>query len=91
MRDLQPAFECNSLRLMASLAARGSCIAFQPPIGVEHDIADGRLVWIPLTDKRLAVDRLVVVRRQGQQGRIATDAFLEIAGGHLPAARIVRK
>ena len=28
-------FECNSLRLMATLARLNQCIAFQPPIGIE--------------------------------------------------------
>ena len=52
-RKVRPAFECNSLRLMASLARRGSCIAFQTPIGIEQELAGSELVWIPLTDKRL--------------------------------------
>lgn len=55
-RRVRPAFECNSLRLMASLARRGSCIAFQTPIGIEQELQTGTLVWIPLTDKRLPLD-----------------------------------
>jgi DNA-binding transcriptional LysR family regulator len=90
-RKFEPAFECNSLRLMASLARRGSCIAFQTPIGIERELAAGNLVLVPLTDKRLSADRLMIVRRQGQKGRLAADALLEIALGRLPAARSVRK
>jgi DNA-binding transcriptional LysR family regulator len=84
-RKVRPAFECNSLRLMASLARRGSCIAFQTPIGIEQELAGGELVWIPLTDKRLPVDRLNVVRRQGLGARPALDAFLDIAKSRLAA------
>ncbi|MBI2720445.1 MAG: LysR family transcriptional regulator [Rhizobiales bacterium] len=90
-RGVAPAFECNSLRLMASLARRGSCIAFQTVIGIEQDIAAGTLVFVPLSDKRLPADRLMVVRRQGQKGRLAPDAFLAVAMKHLPPERIVRK
>jgi len=53
---------------MASLARRGSCIAFQTPIGIERELAEKTLVYVPLTDKRLPADRLMVVRRQGPQG-----------------------
>ena len=90
-RDLQPAFECNSLRLMATLARSGSCVAFQTPIGIESDIAAGSLVWIVLADKRLPADRLMLVRRLGEKGRLATEAFIEIARRYVPASKPVRK
>ena len=78
-RKLRPAFECNSLRLMASLARRGSCIVFQTVIGIEQELAAGTLVFVPLTDKRLPVDRLRLLARQGASGRPAAEAFLAIA------------
>jgi DNA-binding transcriptional LysR family regulator len=87
----RPAFECNSLRLMASLARRGSCIAFQTTVGIERELADGGLVWIPLTDRRLALDRLTIVRRPGQLGRVATDALLDLVLARLPVGKVVRK
>jgi hypothetical protein len=76
---------------MASLARRGSCIAFQTPIGIERDLAEKSLAYVPLTDKRLPSDRLMVVRRQGHKARLATDAFLELAEARLVAIRNVRK
>lgn len=82
-RRARPAFECNSLRLMASLARRGSCIAFQTVIGLENELAAGTLKWIPLTDKRLPLDRLKLVRRHGLAGRPAVEAFLNIAKARL--------
>jgi DNA-binding transcriptional LysR family regulator len=84
------AFECNSLRLMASLARRGGCIAFQTTIGIEQELAAASLVWVPLTDRRLAVDQLMIVRRSGQKGRLATDALTELVLRHLPRGKIVR-
>ena len=83
-RGLRPAFECNSLRLMASLARRGSCIAFQTVIGIEQELAAGTLVFVPLSDRRLQVDRLRLVARPGASARAATQAFLAIAAAHLP-------
>jgi DNA-binding transcriptional LysR family regulator len=88
---LRFAFECNSLRLMASLARRGSCIAFQTPIGIEQEIAAGGLIWVPLTDRKLAADRLMIVRRPGQKGRPAADALIDLVLKHLPAGKSVRK
>lgn len=78
-RKVRPAFECNSLRLMASLARRGSCIAFQTVIGIEQELAGGALVFVPLTDKRLPVDRLRLLARQGASARPAAEAFIAIA------------
>lgn len=84
-RKVRPVFECNSLRLMASLARRGSCIAFQTPIGIEQELAENVLVWIPLSDKRLPIDRLHVVSRQGLSARPAAEAFIAVANRHIPA------
>ena len=82
-RKLRPAFECNSLRLMASLASRGSCIAFQTVIGIERELAAGTLVFVPLSDKRLPVDRLRIVARTGAGARPTVEAFLEIVQHYL--------
>jgi DNA-binding transcriptional LysR family regulator len=82
-RKVRPAFECNSLRLMASLARRGSCIAFQTVIGIEQELAAGTLAFLPLTDKRLPVDRLRLLARQEASGRPAAEAFLTIARDQL--------
>jgi DNA-binding transcriptional LysR family regulator len=90
-REIEATFECNSLRLMASLARDGRCIAFQTVIGIGRELEEGSLVFVPLSDKRLALDRLVVVRRKGQQGRLAADAFLVLAVDRLPPMRSVRK
>ena len=78
-RDVRPFFECNSLRLMASLARRGGCIAFQTPVGIEQELAIGALRWIPLSDRRLPVDRLMLVCRKGLRARPAVEAFVSVA------------
>jgi len=84
-------FECNSLRLMATLARLNQCIAFQPPIGIETDLRNGTLLAIPLTDKALVRDQFAVIRRRSLQNRPAVDAFLDMVTGQLPKMQPVLK
>nr|WP_246715201.1 LysR family transcriptional regulator [Aestuariivirga litoralis] len=83
--------ECNSLRLMATMARLNQCIAFQPPIGIETDLRQGTLVAIPLTDKGLARDEFAVIKRRGLRNRPAVDAFLDIMTAQLPKMNAVLK
>jgi DNA-binding transcriptional LysR family regulator len=85
------AFECNSLRLMAALARRGRCIAFQARIGIEQEIADGTLVFVPLANRRIPADRLTVVHRRGSGSGPAAAAFLALAVKHFSGKVAVRK
>ncbi|MCA3562298.1 MAG: hypothetical protein IOC82_14840 [Aestuariivirga sp.] len=73
---------------MASLAGRGSCIAFQTVIGIERELAAGELVFVPLSDKRLPVDRLRIVARTGAGARPTVEAFLEIVVHYLKKRRV---
>lgn len=84
-------FECNSLRLMAALARRGRCIAFQTRIGIEQEIADGSLVFVPLANRRIPADRLTIVHRRGSAAGLAAGAFLDRAVKHFQAIENVRK
>lgn len=76
------AIECNSLRLMAALARRGRCIAFQTPIGIEQEIADGTLIFVPLANRRIPPDRLTIVHRPGSAAGLASGVFLDLAAHH---------
>lgn len=88
---VKPSFECNSLRLMAGLATNGTCIAFQTHVGIERELAEGSLVFVPLSDRRLPADRLVLLCRRGLDGRTAASTFLEHAKRHLTEAETVLK
>ena len=77
-------FECNSLRLMAALARDGGCIAFQTLFGIERDVAEKTLVFIPLADRKLPPSRLTLVHRPGLDRKTAAGAFLELAKQQLP-------
>lgn len=88
---IKPAIECNSLRLMAALAASGGFIAFQTPIGIERELKAGALLFKSLTGKALSADRLMLISRAGQSGGGAIDAFRQCAMRHLPKSSSVRK
>ena len=47
-------------------------------IGIERELAAGTLVFVPLSDRRLPVDRLRLVARTGAGTRPTVEAFLEI-------------
>jgi DNA-binding transcriptional LysR family regulator len=85
------AFECNSLRLMAALARRGRCIAFQTRIGIEQEIDDGTLVFVPLANRRIPPDRLTIVHRPGSGAGLAAGVFLDLAVRRFSGGSAVRK
>jgi DNA-binding transcriptional LysR family regulator len=84
-------FECNSLRVMAALARNGGCIAFQTLFGIERDVAEKTLVFIPLSDRKLPPSRVTLVHRPGLDRKTAAGAFLELAKQRLPRIFDVRK
>lgn len=74
-RRLQPVLEANSLRVMSALARTGRLIAFQPRVGIEQHLDSGALVFLPLTDPGLPLDRLMLVRQRGRTPTPAAAAF----------------
>ena len=85
----RPVFECNSLRLMASLARSGACLAFQTPFGIEPDLKAGLLLFRPLPD--VPPGRLLLVRRTGAVSEPAAQALLSLAAQQLPRLTAVRR
>lgn len=53
----------NSIGLMVDLALDGAGIALQTRLGVEREIAEGRLVFVPVTDPKLKPRKLLLVAR----------------------------
>ena len=84
-------FECNSLRLMSALARDSGCISFQTRFGIERDIEDGLLAFIPLSDRNLPPNRLTLVRRPGLDRSTAAGAFADYARRELAKIIDVRK
>ncbi|WP_208998379.1 LysR family transcriptional regulator [Roseibium aquae] len=81
--------ESNSLKFMRALARQEHVIGFQTRIGMEQDIADGRLVFRPLTDHPLQNDRLCVVTSSLRALALAPGMFFNHAVAalkdHLPS------
>ncbi|RAI36117.1 LysR family transcriptional regulator [Rhodoplanes roseus] len=53
----------NSIHLMSDLAVRGHGVTFQTRVGVERELAEGALVFVPLADPGLKPRKLMLVTR----------------------------
>ncbi|SDU09601.1 LysR family transcriptional regulator [Stappia sp. ES.058] len=69
--------EANSLRMMKRLAAAGEAIAFQTIIGLEREMGQGELVFLPLADPALSRDRFTVLTSSHRGLSHAAQAFFE--------------
>lgn len=70
----------NSIELMKRLAERGLGIAFQTCIGLERELAEGRLCHRLLSDRQLASSDLGAYVRTGRSLPPALDAFIRTVG-----------
>jgi DNA-binding transcriptional LysR family regulator len=61
--DLNPRARTNSIGIMIDLALRGSALALQTRMGVEREIADGTLVFVPVQDTKLRPHKLLLISR----------------------------
>lgn len=75
--------EANSLKLMTTLARQGRAVAFQPPIGIEEDLREGRLVFLPISEPKLPSDRFMMVTAEGRNLKLAPAAFYDHAKARL--------
>lgn len=71
--------ESNSLRFMKALARSGSCVAFQTRVGLEDDIAAGRLVFRSLSDGPLQRDRFAIITSAHRGLALAPAMFFDHA------------
>jgi DNA-binding transcriptional LysR family regulator len=78
-----PRLQSNSLRLTATLARRGRCIAFQTSVGIDAELKRKTLVLIPLSDREIPANRFVVMCETGRTANPALTAFVEFARAHL--------
>jgi len=53
----------NSIALMVELAKRGQGVALQTRVGVEREVAEGTLVFVPIRDPKVAPRRLLLLSR----------------------------
>jgi DNA-binding transcriptional LysR family regulator len=60
---VSPRARTNSISVMTELALHGCGIAFQTRLGVESELEQGKLVFLPLRDPRLRPRKLVLMAR----------------------------
>ncbi|MBJ3783325.1 LysR family transcriptional regulator [Devosia sediminis] len=74
-----PLVEVNSIRLLVELALGGHYASIMTPIGAQHEIAAGRLVFRPLHDGGLPTNRFGILVRSGGALHLAPAIFFEHA------------
>jgi DNA-binding transcriptional LysR family regulator len=77
-KPLQNVLESDSIELMRRLAARNHGIGFQTRLGLERDLVDGALAYVPLRTPRALVSELGVYARAGRTMTPALDAFVRM-------------
>lgn len=75
-KPLTVLLESASVELAKRLAMRGMGIAFQTRIGIEDELASGKLVHVPLSSPQPLVSELGVYVRSGRTLPAALDAFI---------------
>jgi DNA-binding transcriptional LysR family regulator len=80
---LDVAAEVNSLELMRNLTIELKAISFQASIGLEADLAAGRLVHVPLHGSSALSTELAAYVREGRPLPMALEAFLALVRDEL--------
>ncbi|MGC3963455.1 MAG: LysR family transcriptional regulator [Rhodocyclaceae bacterium] len=70
--------ETSSLELAKSIAARGIGVAFQTRVGLERDLREGRLAFVPLRTPDPVVCDLGIYVRAGRSLPPVLDAFIRL-------------
>lgn len=73
--DLSRRARTNSIGLMVDLARRNLGTVLQTRVGIEQEIADGTLVFVPLRDPKLPPRRLMLLSRSEKELSDAASAF----------------
>jgi len=77
--------EVNSIRMLFELAKTGRYLSFMTPLGIERELASGEVVFRPIADKGLPLNRFGMVIRKGGDLRFAPAAFFNLASSHFRA------
>jgi len=77
--------EVNSIRMLFELAKTGRYLSFMTPLGIERELASGEVVFRPIGDKGLPLNRFGMVIRKGGDLRYAPAAFFNLASSHFAA------
>ncbi|MVA78062.1 LysR family transcriptional regulator [Agrobacterium vitis] len=73
--DLSHRSRTNSIGLMVELARRNLGLVLQTRVGVEQELAEGSLVFVPLSDSRLPNRKLMLLSRSAKEMSDAASAL----------------
>lgn len=73
--DLSYRARTNSIGLMVELARRNQVLALQTRVGVEQELAEGSLIFVPLADSRLPNRKLMLLSRAAKEMSDAATAL----------------
>jgi DNA-binding transcriptional LysR family regulator len=82
--------EVNSIRMLFELARTGRYLAFMTPLGIEDALASGEIVFKPIADRGLALNRFGMIIRAGGDLRYAPAAFFNLATHHFDRSQDLR-
>lgn len=89
-RTLAPVVETSSVAMVRTLAAGGTLVGLLVQENVAHDVALGRLRWLPLSDAE-AQSHTCLYQRIGQSPAVATSVFVEVLDAQLSALMVGMK
>jgi DNA-binding transcriptional LysR family regulator len=84
---INPRSRTNSISVMTELTLHGCGIAFQTRVGVEKELAERKLMFLPLRDSRLRPRKLVLMARSQARLSHAAAAFKDMIASGLDRLR----
>jgi DNA-binding transcriptional LysR family regulator len=87
--ELNQRARTNSIGLMTDLAKRNLGTVLQTRVGIEQDIAEGTLSFVPLRDPKLALRKLILLARSEKEMSNAASALGRMLGSLLDRLRDV--
>jgi DNA-binding transcriptional LysR family regulator len=85
--ELNQRARTNSIGLMTDLAKRDLGTVLQTRVGIEQDIAEGTLSFVPLRDPKLQLRKLMLLSRSEKEMSNAASALGRVLGGLLDRLR----
>ncbi|CZT37474.1 LysR family transcriptional regulator [Rhizobium sp. 9140] len=85
--ELNQRARTNSIALMTDLAKRDLGLVLQTRVGIEQDIAESTLGFVPLRDPKLSLRKLMLLSRTEKEMSPASSALGRVLGGHLDRLR----
>lgn len=86
--SLPPMVEVNSIRMLVELALGGHYLSIMTPIGAQNEIADGRLIFKPLSDSGLPTNRFGILIRAGSALHLAPAIFFDHAKSYFEGLQL---